>query len=84
MGFYISRAMGMLSAILTSKSKITIPVKIRQFLDLKPGDKINFIIQDGQIIISKAKPLDELYNQVISASLNEWSSSEDDEAYKNL
>ena len=76
--------MGMLSAILTSKSKITIPVKIRQFLDLKPGDKINFIIQDGQIIISKAKPLDELYNQVISASLNEWSSSEDDEAYKNL
>lgn len=39
-------------ATLTSKGQTTIPQDIRQFFDLKPGDKIEFIIEDGYVFIA--------------------------------
>ena len=42
----------MAAATLTSKGQVTIPKKIRVFLHLKPGDKLEFIPQnDGQVIV---------------------------------
>ncbi len=35
------------TATLTSKGQVTIPKKIRDKLNLKPGDKINFDIETG-------------------------------------
>ena len=34
-----------MSSILTKKSQITIPKKIREFLGLKPGERVAFIIE---------------------------------------
>ncbi|MGV0911428.1 AbrB/MazE/SpoVT family DNA-binding domain-containing protein [Martelella sp. FOR1707] len=36
---------------LTSKGQTTIPVEVRQMLNLKPGDRIRYIIRDGEIIV---------------------------------
>jgi AbrB family looped-hinge helix DNA binding protein len=36
-------------ATVTSKGQITIPVDIRQLLHLKPGDKIDFQVDEGGI-----------------------------------
>lgn len=69
---------------LTSKGQATIPAEIRHELNLKPGDKIIFEIQDHKVWITKAEPLDYLYHAAISQNLNEWDSPEDDEAYNNL
>ncbi len=38
-------------ATLTSKGQTTIPAEIREHLNLKPGDKISFDIEDGQVVI---------------------------------
>lgn len=39
-------------ATLTSKGQTTIPLDIRKILDLKPGDKIEFIVEDGYVFIA--------------------------------
>jgi AbrB family looped-hinge helix DNA binding protein len=43
------------SATLTSKGQTTIPREVRDFLKLKPGDKLEFKLNpDGQTVLLKA------------------------------
>jgi AbrB family looped-hinge helix DNA binding protein len=39
---------------ITTKGQITIPKEIRTSLDLKEGDRVIFVIEDGQATIRKA------------------------------
>lgn len=41
-------------ARITSKGQITIPVQIRKKLNLKEGDKVIFIEEDGKIIFANS------------------------------
>jgi len=41
-------------AKITSKGQITIPIQIRRKLNLKDGDKVVFIEQDGKIVIENS------------------------------
>jgi antitoxin PrlF len=46
----------MASAKLTSKGQITIPVKIRETLGLRAGDRVQFVEADeGKFVMSAAK-----------------------------
>lgn len=49
-------------ATLTSKGQITIPVEVRRKLGLKPGDRIDFVMEAGGEVRLKAKkrPLGDL------------------------
>jgi AbrB family looped-hinge helix DNA binding protein len=49
-------------ATLTSKGQITIPVEVRKKLRLRPGDRIDFILEEGGGVRLKAhkRPLTEL------------------------
>ena len=40
----------MSTATITAKGQITIPVEIRRRLDLKTGDKINFLIDEDNLV----------------------------------
>ncbi len=44
----------MILSILTSKGQTTIPKEIRQFLGLKPKDRLLYLIEGGKVIL---KPL---------------------------
>ncbi|MEA4964063.1 AbrB/MazE/SpoVT family DNA-binding domain-containing protein [Lutispora sp.] len=41
-------------AKITSKGQITIPIKIRRKLNLKDGDKVVFIEQNGKVVIENS------------------------------
>lgn len=70
---------------LTSKYQATIPHKVRSTLHLKAGDRIVFEIMEGnRVEIKKFEPLDRDYYKSIEATLSEWSSKMDDEAYRDL
>ena len=45
----------MARSVLTSKGQVTIPKKVREHLDLKVGDPLEFIIQEtGSVIVKPA------------------------------
>ena len=69
---------------LTSKYQTTIPQEVRELLLLKKGDEVVFEIEDGRVVIRKATPLDLEYLSSVESTLSEWSSDNDEEAYKNL
>ena len=45
---------------LTSKGQVTIPREIRDALDLKPHDKITFVVEDGYAKLRRLPRLEEL------------------------
>ncbi|MFM2197650.1 MAG: hypothetical protein RLZZ505_1082 [Verrucomicrobiota bacterium] len=54
-----------MKATLTSKGQVTVPVKIREQLNLQTGDKLNFEIEGTSIKVSPARKkgtLEELMN----------------------
>jgi len=53
------------TATITSKGQITIPKKIREKLGLKPGDKLDFEVEDNRsIYIKRKKSIDEAFGML--------------------
>ncbi len=73
------------AARLTSKYQATVPKRIREALKLESGDQIFYeLLPDNTVIVRKTTPLDLDYLKALEATLNEWNSEEDEQAYKNL
>ena len=43
------------TATLTSKGQTTIPKEIRERLNLKPGDRIEFVVEDGGRVVLRPR-----------------------------
>ena len=69
---------------LTSKYQATIPEPVRRALHLDAGDAIAFDIENDQITLRKARPVDLAFAQALEGTLTEWESSADEEAYHDL
>lgn len=47
--------LSMPALLITSKGQTTIPKEIRQYLHLKPGDRVDFVVEeDGKVILEAA------------------------------
>lgn len=68
----------------TSKFQATIPSAIRKVLALEYGDTVVFEVIGGQVVLRRELPLDSDYLDAVGASLSEWNSVEDEEAYGDL
>jgi AbrB family looped-hinge helix DNA binding protein len=83
--YFLERGdMSMQVSRVTSKGQTTIPVEIRQILRLEAGDILNFEIVDHKVILSKLGSFDTELYQALAATLSEWDSPEDDEAFNDL
>ena len=69
---------------ISTKWKITLPQAVRDFLLVKPGDFISYILKGNQVILTKVKPLEIQYLKSLESNLCEWLSPEDNDAYNNL
>jgi len=69
---------------LTKKYQATIPEQVRRLLHLEAGDAIAFDIEDDDVHIRKARPVDIAFVQSLEGTLNEWASEADEEAYRDL
>ena len=70
---------------LTSKYQTTVPAPVREALLLEKGDSLLFdVADDGAVTVRKAVPLDDAFHGSLGATLSEWASGEDDEAYRDL
>ena len=69
---------------LTAKNQVTIPADVRQRLGVKSGDHVAFEVDDGKVIVRKAKSIDWAWSAAVGATLSEWSSDADEEAFRDL
>lgn len=69
---------------LSSKGQVTIPREIRAALQLEAGDLVAYDLKDGKAILRRAEPFDAAYHSALSETLEEWSSVDDDKAFRDL
>ena len=69
---------------LTSKFQATVPTPVRRALQLNAGDLIGFEVQGNEVRLRRSTPLDLAFAQALEGTLVEWSSPQDDEAFKTL
>lgn len=69
----------MIQSRITSKAQTTIPSAVRKALGLREGDLVSYRIEDGQVIMTRAEPVDDPF-----VTFTEWDSPEDTEGYANL
>lgn len=69
---------------LTSKYQATIPEPVRTLLQLDAGDAIAFDLDDGQVKLRKARPVDLAFAHALEGTLGEWASEADEEAWRDL
>ena len=69
----------MIQSRITSKAQTTIPAPVRKALGLKDGDLVEYRIEDGRVILTRAEPADDPF-----ATFSEWDSPEDTAGYANL
>ena len=69
---------------LSSKGQVTIPVEVRERLGLEPGDVVAYEIEGERAILRRVDPFDVAFHGTLSQTLDEWSSPEDDEAFREL
>ena len=69
---------------ISAKGQVTVPQSVREFLSIKSGDIVCYIVSGSQVILKKAEPLDLEYLKALELSLSEWDSPEDNNAYNNL
>jgi antitoxin PrlF len=46
----------MITSKLTSKAQTTVPLAVRHALDVKEGDELAYVIEEGRVILAKAPP----------------------------
>lgn len=51
----------MRESTVTTKGQTTLPKDVRKALGLKPGDKLRYILLDGEVRILRARPILELH-----------------------
>lgn len=69
---------------LTTKFQTTVPTRVRKLLQLKAGDMVGFEIDGNEVRLRKVTPLDLAFSQALEGTLPEWSSTQDDRAFKDL
>ncbi len=74
----------MLASKLSSKGQVTIPKRVREKLGAKPGDFIAYSIKNRAVTLRRIEPFDVAFHSALSKTLDEWTSPEDEAAFRDL
>jgi AbrB family looped-hinge helix DNA binding protein len=56
----------------TSKGQVTIPKAIRDYLHVQPNDRVDFVVEGGQVVVRAMKTLRDLRGAVAAAGPGEF------------
>ena len=54
----------MLESKLTSRGRVTLPKAVREALQLKPGERIRYVIQGNQVLLLPSLPAERLFGML--------------------
>lgn len=71
-------------ARLTSKGQVTVPKEVRTRLQLEPGDVLSYELEGDEVRVRKVARFDAAWHRALVATLEEWNSPDDTEAFRDL
>lgn len=71
-------------AKITARGQTTIPKPIREAANLHKGDLIAFEMEGDRLVLRKVTPGQDEYLQGLAAVFGEWTSPEDEDAWRDL
>ena len=74
----------MFASRLSAKGQVTIPKEIREKIGIEPGDMVAYEIKNGVVTLKRIEPFDAEFHAALSKTLDEWSTTEDSEAFRDL
>ena len=69
---------------ITARGQTTIPKRVRDAVGLDANDVISFEVKDDHLIVRRVTRAQDDYLQGLSATLGEWASPEDEDAWRDL
>ena len=51
----------MIESIITDKGQTTLPESVREALSVQDGDRVRYVIQDGEVRLIAVRPINRLY-----------------------
>ena len=74
----------MLLTRISSKGQVTIPKQVRHKLGVRPGDVIAYEMRGNSVTLRRIEPFDLAFHSAVSQTLDEWTTPEDEEAFRDL
>jgi len=74
----------MLKSKISSKGQITLPKPVRAAIGAEPGDTILYEVDGNTIRLRRLGPFDLEFHEALAATLDEWTSEADEEAFRDL
>lgn len=71
-------------ARITSKGQMTIPKRVRTAVGLSTGDVVGFEVEGNRVSFRKVSIGEDGYLKGAAATVAEWASAEDDDAWRDL
>ena len=68
----------------TSKGQVTLPQEVRLALQIKRGDTLSFCVENDKAVITKLETFDVGWHRALEDTLEEWTSPEDEESFRDL
>ena len=69
---------------LSGEGQVTLPSEVRSSLKLGAGDLVGYEIRGEEVVLKRVEPFDAVFHAALSSTLEEWSSPEDEEAFRDL
>ncbi len=51
----------MIESTITAKGQTTLPKAVREALSVQPGDRVRYVVHEGQVLLLGVRPIGRLY-----------------------
>ncbi len=68
----------------TTKYQATIPLEVREFLGVRQGDAVQYLIERGEVKLKRVTTPDLAYLAAVEKTLTEWDGAADNDAFRDL
>ena len=69
---------------ITAKHQAIVPADVLATLGATAGDSLAWDVADGEVRVRKARAVDRAFALAVAATLDEWDSAADEEAWRGL
>jgi AbrB family looped-hinge helix DNA binding protein len=74
----------MVRSRISPKGQITLPKVVREAIGAVPGDMVVYEVEGNTVRLRRVDPFDVEFHEALARTLDEWTSDEDEAAFRDL